>query len=111
MYLLVHVDDILASTSKVEILDKLMNNVRKDFELKCLGEAKHYLGIDLERDVDGHFRISQPFYIAKILESVGLKDAKTSKHPVDTRYYKLEGKELESNDKYRKLIVVECCCF
>jgi Reverse transcriptase (RNA-dependent DNA polymerase) len=104
VYLLVHVDDILAATSKEEILDKLMDNVGRDFELKGLGDAKHYLGIDLERDEDGHFKISQSAYIAKIVEAAGLKDAKPSKHPVDTGYYKLEGNELETNDEYRKLI-------
>jgi transposase InsO family protein len=104
VYLLVHVDDILAATSKEEILNRLMSDVGKDFELKCLGDAKHYLGIDLERDKDGHFKISQPSYIAQIVESAGLKDAKPSKYPVDTGFYKLEGEELKSNEEYRKLI-------
>jgi Reverse transcriptase (RNA-dependent DNA polymerase) len=62
VYLLVHVDDIPAASSKEETLDKQMSKVGKDFELKCLREAKHHLGIDLERDADGHFCISQPLH-------------------------------------------------
>lgn len=104
VYLLIHVDDVLAATNNEKILDNLMMNVAKDFELKSLGEAKTYLGINLERDGDGNFLISQPGYIAKIIASAGLTNAKTSKFPLDTGYFKVNGVELQSNEEYRKII-------
>ena len=104
IYLMVHVDDILAATNDEPLLDELMKNVNNDFEIKCLGEARQYLGIQLDRDSEGHFLISQPNYIAQIVEAAGMTEAKSSKFPLDTGYYKLEGKLIESNELYRKLI-------
>lgn len=103
-YLLVHVDDILLATSKESFTDKIMYKIGQDFEIKDLGEVHHYLGIDVKRSSNGHFMISQSAYIDKIVEAADLKEAKISKYPVDTGYYKLEGELLPSNDDYRKLI-------
>lgn len=104
VHLLIHVDDILASTSNEKTLDKLMNNVGKDFELKSVGEAEDYLGIKMTRDEDGNFYISQEKFIETIIVAAGLKDGKASKFPIDTGYYKLDGEVLDSNDEYRRLI-------
>lgn len=102
-YLLVHVDDLLVATNDKNYKDDLMKTIGKKFEMKNLGGVKHYLGIDVEK-IDGKFYISQPGYIDKILEESGLKEAKISKFPVDTGYYKQEGSYLSSNEEYRKLI-------
>lgn len=104
VYLLIHVDDFVGSTNNEKLLDDLMESVGKDFELKCLGIAKSFLGIDLTRGEDGHYHISQEAYIAKIIESSGMTDAKPSKFPIDKGYYKIQGKVLESNAEYRKLV-------
>lgn len=104
VYLLVHVDDILAATNKEEFARSLMMKVGQDFELKDLGEAKYYLGIDINRSEAGDFEISQASYIDKIVDAAGLGDAKISKFPMDSGYFKLDGKILDSNDEYRKLI-------
>lgn len=104
VHILIHVDDILAATSNLEVLNKVMNSVAKDFEMNDMGEVKSYLGIEMDRDMNGNFWISQPGYITKIIKAAGLTDAKTSKYPMDTGYHKLTGKELPSNGKYRHLI-------
>jgi hypothetical protein len=104
IYLLTHVDDILAATTNEEALDNLMKDVGQDFEVKCVGDASEYLGIRIERDSMGRFKISQEKFIDTIIETAGLKDARTSKFPIDTGYYKLQGKQLPSNEEYRKLI-------
>ena len=104
-YLEVHVDDILTATNKEEFSNHLMTNVGKEFELKDLGIVKHYLGIDVTKDMNGNFLIGQPKFIDKIVTEAGLEDAKSSKFPVDTGYYKIKDEILlESNDEYRKLI-------
>jgi transposase InsO family protein/predicted aspartyl protease len=104
VHLLIHVDDILAATNNERTLSRLMNDVGKDFELKCIGEAKEYLGIKLERDEVGNFRISQPQFIQSIIDEAGMIDARESKYPVDIGYYSLDGDELKSNEEFRKLI-------
>lgn len=102
-HLLVHVDDILAVYNDDEFLETSINNIGKHFELKNLGEVSSYLSINVERS-GMKFSISQENYIEKIIETAKLVDAKDSKFPIDTGYFKLEGKLLDSNEEYRKLI-------
>lgn len=102
-YLIIHVDDMLVASSDEEFQTELMTSIGNEFELKKLGNVKQYLGIDVERR-NGEFFISQEQHIEKIIREAGLEEAKESAQPMDTGYYKLEGKELESNTTYRKLI-------
>jgi transposase InsO family protein len=104
VHLLAHVDDILAATSSEKVLDDLMASVGEDFGLKCMGEAKEYLGIKLDRDNDGNFRIWQPNFIKTIIEEAGQTSAKTSRFPMDTGYFGIESEELKTNEEYRRLI-------
>jgi transposase InsO family protein len=104
MFLLVHVDDILAATSSLKILKEFMNRVGQQVEVKDLGEVQNYLGINMQRNEEGFFEISQTDYIQKMLEVTEMTDAKVSRIPMTAGYHKLEGIPLESNDSYRKLI-------
>lgn len=104
MMILIHVDDLLVISNNQEILCEKMEKIGKLFALKDLGDVGNYLGIEVTRDKKGNFLISQTKYIEKIIESAGMMNAKESKFPVDTGYYKLGGELLPSNDEYRKLI-------
>lgn len=104
MYILIHVDDMLAATNDDEMLNKTIWEIGKKFEVKNLGGVKHFLGIDVEKS-EGKFFISQPQYIDLIAEEAGLTNAKKSEYPLDPGYFKQEESQLlHSNDKYRKLI-------
>lgn len=50
--------DISTVTSDMKILDNVMKNISKDFELKDLGASKQYLVIELEKGVDERFTIT-----------------------------------------------------
>lgn len=102
-HLLVHVDDLLVAYNDEKLAEEAMTQVGMCFELKDLGEVRHYLGINVERS-DGVFRISQEAYVDKIIKEAGLEDAKISRIPVDTGYFKQEGKLLPTNAEYRQLI-------
>ena len=104
IYLLIHVDDILAATNSVNELQSFMRQVGRGFEIKDLGEAMNYLGIRLQRNKEGFFELSQSDYIEKILQATEMTDAKVSRIPMDTGYHKLNGIPLDTNDGYRKLI-------
>ena len=69
-YVLIHVDDILVAGNNKESIKQLIDSIGKKFEITNLGGASHYLGIDIERDDNGRFLISQPSYI----------DSMTNKH-------------------------------
>jgi hypothetical protein len=103
-YILIHVDDLLVTGNNKESTIGLMEAVGKKFELTNLGGASHFLGIDIEKDSDGKFMISQPGYIDSIIAAAGLENANKSKFPLDNGYDKLFGTPLESNEEYRKLI-------
>lgn len=104
-YLLVHVDDMLMASNKIEVINSLALKISQKFEMTDMGNVKHYLGIDVERDQKGNFMLSQSKYISKIVETANLSDAKPSKYPIDPGYYKIEDENfLTDNSEYRKLI-------
>lgn len=104
-YLIVHVDDLLFAANSEALITSVASKISHKFELKNLGQAIHYLGIDITRDSSGNFFLSQSRYIDKIVSSASLKDAKLSKYPVDTGYFKLSDNNfLETNHEYRRLI-------
>ena len=49
--------------------------MRKEFEMKNLGEAKRILGMEIRRDRDrGKLWLSQEYYLKKILQRFGMYD-------------------------------------
>lgn len=104
-FILVHADDIITASSSRSLIEKLMSQVKEKFEVSDLGDIKHYLGIEVEKNSDGAFCLSQTNYISNIVQEAGLRDAKPSKIPLDTGYFKLRDESLlESDNDYRKLI-------
>jgi ribonuclease HI len=104
-YLIVHVDDILLVSSTSDLIDKLYNHLSSKFELKDLGNVRHFLGIDISKDSNGNYVISQSQYIDKIITEAGLADGKVSKYHLMTGYFRHKYDEmLKSNNMYRKLI-------
>lgn len=104
-YIIVHVDDILVVSNNEKVIDDFKFYIGKLFEMKDLGNVKHFLGIDVDRDEEGNFSISQSQYIASIVEDSGLNDGKTSKFPLMPGYFRHKDESyLESNSEYRKLI-------
>lgn len=104
-YLIVHVDDILIASNDSLLIDKIQDFIGNKFEIKNLGNVSHFLGIDVKKDKENNFVISQSQYIDKIIAEAGLIDAKISKFPLMTGYYRhMDEDKLNSNDEYRKLI-------
>lgn len=104
-YLLVHVDDMILSSNDEKLIENVSNQINKKFEMTDLGHVKHYLGIEISKDPFDNYLMSQTRYIEKIIECANLSDAKTSKFPVDTGYFKIEDENfLDNNTEYRKLI-------
>lgn len=103
-YLIIHVDDIILASNNELFSEKCMKPVKEKFKVKDLGEAKHFLGIDIKKNTEGDFLISQEKYIDKIIEEARLQDAKTSKFPLNPGYYKLDSDLLPTNDHFRKII-------
>lgn len=104
-YVLIHVDDMLVASSSERLIQEVYDKVSNCCQLKNLGNVKQYLGIEVRRDTQGHFLISQKSYIDKIISEAGQEDAKISPMPLDVGYFKNLGNNLlNSNEFYRKMI-------
>ena len=104
-YAIVHVDDMIFSSHSESLINSKIMSLNKHFELKCLGNVQNYLGIEVSRDKNGIFAISQTNYIQKVSSEFGLEDSKGSKYPLAPGYHSMEDSQtLKSNNDYRKLI-------
>jgi hypothetical protein len=106
-YILVHVDDMMIVANDSKINKFVTNKIATKFEITKLGNIRHYLGLNVERDSSGNFMISQFHYIDKILMESKMENAKPSKYPLSPNYYKewaIDDKFLPNNEEYRKLI-------
>lgn len=81
-------DDILASTKHDELINDFETARKIEFVIKNLGEVQTYLGIHIERKLDGIFERSQPVYIGKVIKEFGLAAAKISEVPITAGYGK-----------------------
>jgi hypothetical protein len=104
-YSIVHVDDMIFASDSPDLIKRIVAILNTSFELKCLGDVKNYLGIEISRNQKGAFSISQSNYIDKIVTDAGLQDSKGSKYPIAPGYHKLEDNSfLDNNTIYRKFI-------
>lgn len=104
-YVIVYVDDLIVVCETDEQLKEIEGIFKSHFEMQDLGEISHYLGMQVLKDADGNFMLCQSAYITRIANDFGLKDAKSSKTPMDVSYGKSDTSDLlENNSKYRRLI-------
>lgn len=105
-YITIYVDDILIASDKETQIYEIATKLKKNFELTDLGCLNYYLGIKVERDRNGIYYISQAAYIDKVINIFKMTDAKPSKIPLDTGYYKIKekGEKFNNCKLYQRLI-------
>jgi hypothetical protein len=106
IYVLVYVDDLIIASQSEILINETASVFSKNFKIHCLGNLKCYLGIQVERDENGIFSLTQELYINKVLQMFGLEEAKPSKIPLDPGYMKQVTKspQLSNNVSYQKAI-------
>jgi len=68
-YLLLYVNDMLIATRNKTHIQKLKAQLKKEFDMKNLREAKKILGMEITRDRgSGRLWLSQENYVLKVLE-------------------------------------------
>lgn len=83
VYLGLYVNDGFIVCRSVEVINDVLDYLKIKFKITC-GEANEFVGMKIQRDrVKHRFKISQPGYIAKILERFGIKIAKTLIYPAE----------------------------
>jgi histone deacetylase 1/2 len=111
LFLLLYVDDILLFCTEMGVIKKVKGLVASHFAVKDLGEAKHFLGMQIvqERDASGVLRsisLSNEKLTSDILESFDMSQVKPKAVPMDKsqKLKKGEGTPLPKENRYRELV-------
>lgn len=106
IFLLIYVDDIIVICSTETEFANIVETLNGQFKITVMGDLKLFLGIQVRLEA-GQYRINQRAYLCRLFEKFGMKDAKTSKVPMDPGFLqqKEEASErLDSVDQYQSLI-------
>jgi hypothetical protein len=83
VYLLLYVDDIVLTASSPQLLQHVIEALKREFAMKDLGPLHFFLGVAVQRHKDTLF-LSQKQYTLDILSRHGMSDCKPCSTPVDT---------------------------
>jgi len=76
-YLLLYVDDMLIASGNKTHVQKLKAQLKKEFNVKDLGEVKKILGMKITRDRgSGRLWLSQKNYVLKVLKRFNMAEAR-----------------------------------
>uniref|UniRef100_A0ACD6APZ5 Uncharacterized protein n=2 Tax=Avena sativa TaxID=4498 RepID=A0ACD6APZ5_AVESA len=102
--LAVYVDDIIITGDDAVEISRLKDNLRKEFEVKDLGQLKYFLGIEIARSPEG-IVLSQRKYVLDLLSDTGMLGCRVASTPIDQNH-KLcaESGDPVDKEKYQKLV-------
>ncbi|RWS02083.1 gag-pol polyprotein-like protein [Dinothrombium tinctorium] len=112
LYLALYVDDGLAVAPSKELIEKLLQEMREQFEI-TVSSAEYFLGLQLDRDRDKKtIHIHQEAYIKRILKRFNMSECNKVSVPVDPHVklneemFPKQDEEKEDKNKfpYRELI-------
>jgi hypothetical protein len=83
IYLAIYVDDIAIFGDDAVLISEIKSKLSSSFEMKDLGIAKRFIGLDISRNSDGDVIISQEYYLRRVLERFGMQDAKPAYTPMN----------------------------
>ncbi|CAI7798371.1 unnamed protein product [Closterium sp. NIES-53] len=107
---LVYVDDILLFSSSMKEIQKVQQQLMKNFKCKTLGEAKYYLGMHVERDPDHRWlKLHQEKFIKELGEKYGIENERKVATPLPAEFKlvkaaKDEGAEAEEQQQFQSLV-------
>jgi histone deacetylase 1/2 len=107
MFVLVYVDDIIVASSSSQATEALLQDLKRDFALKDLGNLHYFLGIEVKHVPDG-LVLSQERYAADVLSRSGMDKAKAVDTPLSSteKLSLTAGDSLSSADSTRYRSVV-----
>ena len=79
----VYVDDIMMIGRTNHVIQEFKRLLNKKFDIKDIGEATDYLGIQIERDkAAGTLKIHQTRYIKALLKKYGMDECNPTRTPI-----------------------------
>ncbi|CAI7851516.1 unnamed protein product, partial [Closterium sp. NIES-53] len=84
---LVYVDDILLFSSSMKEIQKVQQQLMKNFKCKTLGEVKYYLGMHVETDLDHRWlKLHQEKFIKELGEKYGIENERKVATPLPAEF-------------------------
>ena len=102
---LVYVDDLIITGDDVEEIFRTKENLSVRFQMKELGQLKHFLGLEVDQTKEWIF-LCQQKYAKDLLKKFGMLEYKPISTPMEpnAKMCALEGKDLEDASMYRQLV-------
>ena len=103
IYLILYVDDMLIAGSHHAEIGKLKQSLHDKFAMKELGQARHILGMRIERNrMSKTLEFSQSNYIHKVLKPFNMDNTKPTSTPL-LMTIRLSDRDSPSTEEERKL--------
>lgn len=105
VFALIYVDDILITGDNQQGIQHLKHILQKSFQMKDLGLASYFLGLEISRHSDGYF-VSQRKYTQDLIEMAGLSDDKIVDTPLEmnVKYSRNDGSPISDPTLYRAIV-------
>lgn len=102
--LTIYVDDGLIAASNEFLIDKLLEDLSKQFTITSTKRVTNFLGIEIFRKQDGSIFIHQSNYIKKILDKFNMTDANSVSTPIECNYDDNVCEKLDCNAPFREAV-------
>lgn len=104
MYLIVYVDDVLACSNDIKLLDAVQRKLFTEFEMKNLGTVKHFVGLRITYDGDT-MKIDQQQYAERLLEAFQMSNCNPAVTPLIEGIQLNKGADDETTEQpFRELV-------
>lgn len=102
IYLLLYVDDMLIACKDKSEIEKTKDFLKKEFEMKELGDAKKILGMEITRNRSLKLlKLSQSGYTEKVLENYSMAQGKVVQTPIG-QHFKLSASNSPQTDEEKQ---------
>ena len=103
--LIIYVDDMIIMGNDKEEIQNLKEQLSREFEMKDLGQLKHFLGLEVLISKRGIF-ISQRKYILDLLVVTSMIDCKPAETPIIANHglQMIKGEKLADRGQYQRMV-------
>jgi len=82
IFLLVYVDDIIITSSSVNLVQQFTVKLHSNFPLKQLGKLDYFLEVEVKTLTDGSILLTQGKYIRDLLQKTKMAEAQSIASPM-----------------------------
>ncbi|VVA38623.1 Hypothetical predicted protein, partial [Prunus dulcis] len=104
--LLLYVDDIILTGSKVALVQEVVDELSSAFDMKDMGKLKYFLGLQISYNTAGDIFVNQAKYAKDLLAKAGLSSCRSCPTPCKPhgQLLKSDGDALNDPTIYRSIV-------